>query len=283
MSKKKNNNYNTPWRKSASAIYKKAVDGRIYGTFEVEMDPVLDYIKRNKEKGTRITITQIAMAAIGRAIAIDIPDVNVYIKRGNVIKRDNVGVFTAVMKSGSSEMGGFVLRNIEDKGIFDITKEMDERVAKSKQANHEEGATQSKNILASLGWPLRNWVYNFVHWWHIILGKELKAMNISHDSFGSAMVTNIGHHDLQFGFPALLPIANIPFIIALGKIEDKPVVRDGEIVIRKIMPTAATLDHRIFDGSQGGLLAAAVRRYLLDPACLEIPAAEILKKQEEEK
>jgi pyruvate dehydrogenase E2 component (dihydrolipoamide acetyltransferase) len=274
---KKNNSYNTPWRKSATAIYKKSVDGRIYGTFEVEMDPVLDYIKKYKEKGTRITITQIVMAAVGRAIALDIPDVNVYIKRGNVIKRDNVGVFTAVMKSESNEMGGFVLRNIEDKGIFDITKEMDERVEKSKQADHEEGATQSKNILASLGWPLRNLVFNFVRWWHIKLGKEMKAFNIYNDSFGSAMVTNIGHHDLQFGFPALLPIANIPLVVALGKIEDKPVVRDGEIVIRKIMPTAATLDHRIFDGSQSGLLATAVRKYLFDPACLEIPAAEILK------
>ncbi|MCK5817120.1 MAG: 2-oxo acid dehydrogenase subunit E2 [Candidatus Marinimicrobia bacterium] len=276
----KNNSYNTPWRKSATAIYKKAVDGRIYGTFEVEMDPVLDYIKKHKENGTRITITQIAMAAIGRAIALDIPDVNVYVKRGNIVERDNVGIFTAVMKSKSSEMGGFVLRNVEDKGIFDITKEMDERVAKSKHADHEEGATQSKNILASMGWPLRNLVFNFVRWWHIKLGKEMKTFNIYNDSFGSAMVTNIGHHDLQFGFPALLPIANIPLVVALGRIEEKPVVRDGEIVIRKMMPATATLDHRIFDGSQGGLLATAVRKYLLDPACLEVPASEILKSKD---
>ena len=141
------------------------------------------------------------------------------------------GIYTAVMKSDSSEMGGFVLRNIEDKSIFDITKEMDTRVAKSKKADHEEGAAQSKNILASMGWPLRNIVFNFVRWWHIKLGKEMKIFNIYNDSFGSAMVTNIGHHDLQFGFPALLPIANVPLIVALGKIEEKPVVRDGEIVV----------------------------------------------------
>lgn len=279
---KKNNAYNTPWRKTATAIYKKSIDGRIYGTFEVEMDAVMDYIKKYKEKGVRITVTQIAMAAIGRAIALDIPDVNVYVKRGNIVRRDNVGVYTAVMKAGSSEMGGFVLRNVEDKGIFDITKEMDERVAKSKQADHEEGAAKSKNILAAIGWPFRNIIFNFVRWWHIKLGKEMGAFNIHNDSFGSVMVTNIGHHDLQFGFPALLPIANVPFIVALGKIAEKPVVRDGEIVIRKIMPAAATLDHRIFDGSQGGILATAIRRYLSDPACLEIPASEILKQREKE-
>ena len=280
---KKNNNFNTPWRKTATAIYKKSIDGRIYGTFEVEMDAVFNYIKKHKEKGTRITITQIAMAAIGRAIALDIPDVNVFVKRGNIVPRDNVGIYTAVMKAGSSEMGGFVLRHVEDKSIFDITKEMDERVAKSKQADHEEGASKSKNILASIPWPFRNWIFNFARWLHTKMGKEVGVFNLYNDSFGSAMVTNIGHHDLQFGFPALLPIANVPFIVALGKIEEKPVVRNGEIVIRKIMPATATLDHRIFDGSQGGIMATAVRDYLMNPECLEIPAAQIIKQREEEK
>ena len=278
---KKNNAFNTPWRKTATAIYKRSIDGRIYGTFEVEMDAVLNYIKKHKAKGTRITITQIVMAAIGRAITLDIPDVNVYVKRGNIVPRDNVGIYTAVMKANSSEMGGFVLRNVEDKSIFDITKEMDERVAKSKKADHEEGASKSKNILASIPWPLRNWVFNFVRWWHMKLGKELGLFNIYNNSFGSAMVTNIGHHDLQFGFPALMPIANVPFIVALGKIEEKAVVRDGEIVIRKMMPATATLDHRIFDGSQGGIMATAVKNYLLDPACLEIPASKVKKDKEE--
>ena len=115
------------------------------------------------------------------------------------------------------------------------------------------------------------------------MGGEIKGMGVTHDAFGSAMVTNIGHHDLQFGFPAMMPIANIPMVIALGRIEEKPVVRDGEIVIRKIMPAAATLDHRIFDGSQGGILATSIRQYLMNPEILEIPASEILKKEQETK
>ncbi|MCK4812695.1 MAG: 2-oxo acid dehydrogenase subunit E2 [Candidatus Marinimicrobia bacterium] len=280
MRKKINLEYNTPWRKSATAIYKKAVDGRVYGTFEVEMDAVLDFIKEQKAKGIRITVTQIAIAAIGRAIALDIPDVNAYISRGNIYARENVGIFTAVSKGGKNEMGGFVLRNIEHKSIFDITKEMADRVEHSRKKGNEEGALKKKNLLASLPWPFRNWLLNFARWWTQIMGNELKSLNLKYDSFGSAMVTNIGTHDLQFGFPALLPISNIPLIVAIGKIEEKAVVRDGEIVIRKMMPAAATLDHRIFDGAQGGILATSVRKYLLDPKCFLIPAAEVLKERE---
>ena len=263
---------NTPWRKTATALYKRSVDGRIYGTFEVPMDAVMDYIKKKKEEGIRITITQIAVAALGRAIALDIPDVNVFVKRGNIIARDDVSIYTTVIKAESKEMTGIVIDDLENKTIFDIKKDMDERVAKSKKASHEEGVSNSKNILASIPWPLRNLVLNFVRWWHIELGKDLKAFKLTRKSFGSMMVTNIGHHDLQFGFPALTPIANIPGIIALGRVQDKPVVRDGEIVIGKIMPVTATLDHRIFDGSQGGVLASAINRYLADPVCLETPA-----------
>ncbi len=278
MRKKASLRYNTPWRRTATAIYKKSVDGRLYGTFEVEMDAALNYIREQKKKGMRITITQITMAAIARAIALDIPDVNAYISRGKIYARDHVSLYTAVNKGGKNEMSGFVLRDIEHKSIFDISNEMDERVEKSRDKNYDEGAAAKKNLLASLPWPFRNWLFSFVHWWHITMGNEFKSMNISHRSFGSAMVTNIGTHDLQYGFPALMPIANIPLIIAIGKIEDKPVVRNGEIVIRKIMPGSATLDHRLFDGAQGGILASAVRKYLTDPECLETPASEILKK-----
>ncbi|MDX9778392.1 MAG: 2-oxo acid dehydrogenase subunit E2 [bacterium] len=278
MSRKVDLKYNTPWRRSATAIYKKAVDGRIYGTFEVEMDPAIKYINKFKEKGTRITITQLVIAAIGRALALDIPDTNAYISRGNIFRRKNVGIFTTVNKGGKNEMGGFVIRNVENKSIFDISKEMDERVEKAREHGNDEGAAQKKNLLAALPWPLRDWLFAFARWWHIILGKELKSLNLTYDAFGSAMVTNIGTHDLQFGFPALMPIANIPLVIAIGKIEERPVVRDGEIVIRSIMPVAATLDHRLFDGAQGGILATAARGYILKPECMEIPAAEFMDK-----
>ncbi len=276
MKKNVKNIVNTPWRKTATALYKRSVDGRVYGTFEVPMDAVVEYIKKKKEEGIRITITQIAIAALGRAIALDIPDVNVYVKRGNIIARDDVSIYTTVIKAESKEMSGIVIEDLEDKTIFDIKKDMDERVAKSKKSSHEEGVGNSKNVLASIPWPLRNLVLNIVRWWHVEMGKDLKAFKLTKKSFGSVMVTNIGHHDLQFGFPALTPIANIPAVIALGRVQDKPVVRDGKIVIGKVMPVTATLDHRIFDGSQGGVLASAVNQYLADPKCLETAPREMM-------
>ena len=67
---------------------------------------------------------------------------------------------------------------------------------------------------------------------------------------------------------ALLPAAKVPAVIVLGKIEEKPVVRKGEITTRMIMPMTGTFDHRIVDGAQIGRLARGIKRNLRKPEWL---------------
>jgi len=69
----------------------------------------------------------------------------------------------------------------------------------------------------------------------------------------------------------IFPIACTP-----GKIEEKPVVRDGEIVVRTILPLTGTFDHRIVDGAQIGKLARGIKRNFRKPEWLdEVPSAEL--------
>lgn len=53
---------------------------------------------------------------------------------------------------------------------------------------------------------------------------------------------------------------------------DEPVVRDGEIVVRKVLTIAATIDHRFMDGTQGAVLAQTVRKYFANPELLDAKA-----------
>ena len=62
----------------------------------------------------------------------------------------------------------------------------------------------------------------------------------------------------------------------MGKMEQKPVVRDGEIVIRTMLPLTGTFDHRIVDGMQIGKLGRAIHRNFARPAWLdEVPEKEL--------
>jgi pyruvate dehydrogenase E2 component (dihydrolipoamide acetyltransferase) len=63
------------------------------------------------------------------------------------------------------------------------------------------------------------------------------------------------------------PIVNHPevAILSLGRIADRPVVRDGEIVVRPVGYAALTFDHRVVDGARAAEFGLAVLRRLEEP------------------
>lgn len=66
------------------------------------------------------------------------------------------------------------------------------------------------------------------------------------------------------------PILNEPeaAILGVGSIEDRPVVRDGQIVVRPIMTYSLTYDHRVINGFGGEQFLRTIRRFLENPSLL---------------
>jgi pyruvate dehydrogenase E2 component (dihydrolipoamide acetyltransferase) len=80
---------------------------------------------------------------------------------------------------------------------------------------------------------------------------------------GTFTITNIG----PLGGTALIPAINYPevAILGMGKVQQKPVVRDGQIVIRTILPLTLAFDHRIADGADAARFVTEMVRQLSDP------------------
>jgi 2-oxoglutarate dehydrogenase E2 component (dihydrolipoamide succinyltransferase) len=83
---------------------------------------------------------------------------------------------------------------------------------------------------------------------------------------GTFTITNGG----VFGSLLSTPILNMPQVAILGmhKIQERPVVVDGQIVIRPMMYLALTYDHRIVDGRESVQFLVAIKEALEDPARL---------------
>ena len=66
------------------------------------------------------------------------------------------------------------------------------------------------------------------------------------------------------------PIINHPEVSILGvhKAREMPVVRDGKIVIRRIMNLSSAFDHRVVDGADGASLIQHLKRMLENPALI---------------
>jgi pyruvate dehydrogenase E2 component (dihydrolipoamide acetyltransferase) len=54
-------------------------------------------------------------------------------------------------------------------------------------------------------------------------------------------------------------------ILGIGRIEEKPVVRDGKVVIRRILPLSLSFDHRVVDGAEAARFLQTVIARLEDP------------------
>jgi 2-oxoisovalerate dehydrogenase E2 component (dihydrolipoyl transacylase) len=81
-------------------------------------------------------------------------------------------------------------------------------------------------------------------------------------------VTSLG----RLGGLAATPIINHPevAIVGVNRIDERPVVRGGRVVIRKMMNLSSSFDHRIVDGWEAAAFIAKVKGYLEQPATLFI-------------
>jgi len=100
------------------------------------------------------------------------------------------------------------------------------------------------------------------------LGAKAKANKLTMEDLtgGTFSITNGG----IFGSMMSTPILNPPQAAILGMhgIFDRPVVVNGEIVIRPMMYLALTYDHRIIDGRDAVLFLRTIKEGLEDPSRL---------------
>lgn len=93
-------------------------------------------------------------------------------------------------------------------------------------------------------------------------GREGKLT--SHEMKGSTIsITNIGSAGGMF----FTPIINFPevAILGTGRISEKPVVRDGQIVAAPVMALSLSFDHRIIDGATAQNFLNYIKTLLADP------------------
>ena len=79
-------------------------------------------------------------------------------------------------------------------------------------------------------------------------------------------ITSLG----PLGGVSATPVINRPEVAIIGpnKIVDRPVVRDGQIVIRKMMNLSSSFDHRVIDGAEAAEFIQRLRAVLEQPATI---------------
>ncbi|MEE8340810.1 MAG: 2-oxo acid dehydrogenase subunit E2, partial [Candidatus Neomarinimicrobiota bacterium] len=256
------------WRLVANTIFGPPKDGKLYGTMDIDVSEVEEYIWAQRKAGKKITMTSIVTAAVAQTLAYDTPEINCFIRRGRIIPRDYIDIMVPVLGRGGQSMSSVKIKAAHQKSILEIAMILKKKALDSRQGK-EEDSMESKNTLSKIPWPFRKWIYLIIRFIIYGLGIQIKSLGISEHAFGSTWITNVGTLGLTNSLPALMPAAKLPCLITMGKMEKRPIVINDKIEIRTILPGGAVFDHRIVDGVQIGKFVQGVIRRIQKPELLD--------------
>lgn len=100
-----------------------------------------------------------------------------------------------------------------------------------------------------------------------LVGRARKGKSLPDDLAGGTFtITNLG----MFEVDAFTPIMNPPelAILAVGRILAKPVVREGEVVVRQMVTLSLSFDHRLVDGAPAARFLQRIKQLIEQPYLL---------------
>lgn len=261
--------FNNEWRVTASAIYRKPLDSKMYGSVELDVTELEAFIQKKRKEGLKITLTHFFLLAIARAYRDAVPEMNCFVRRGKIVPRPSVDATLSVLIKDRTQMGSVRLSHADRLSLAEAEAYLTAELKKSRSGD-ENKAMAGKSLVAAIPWPFRSGILHFVQWLTVGMGFNLPGIGLRADSFGSFLLTNIGSVGIDLGYAALMPLSNVSAVFSMGLPQDKPAVVNGEVVPRRMLTLSAVIDHRVADAIHAGHLFRYLKFAIREPQNLEL-------------
>lgn len=220
--------------------------GRHYvrALLEVDVTGALQKIKALRGPGRKVSFLSWFVKVLADTVALHPPVAGAHSGRNRVVSFKDVNVSTVVEKKvdGTAVPLPLVLRAANTKSFYHLDEEIRSAVAQSVQGaeDHVLGGGQSGFFLrlaAAMPQWLRLWIMRA-----FILSRPQRMQ----DMMGTVMVTSLGTVGRVSGW--IIPSSMHPLSIAIGSLNKKPAIHEGEIVKRDILHLTVSIDHDVIDG-----------------------------------
>lgn len=258
----------SPFRKIAIGTWQTAYDPSVYGSLTLRMEEALRYLEAfRRATGKHATVTHLMAKAVA-AMLHSMPDANAILRWNRIYLRKRIGVFFQVSMedavTGEIDLSGTLIQDPQQKSLAEIVDEFTEAVTRIR-ARKDKNLESTRGVFRHVPYAILNRLLKVISFIGYTLNLDMTWMGLPRDPFGSIMITNIGSLGLEEAYVPLVPYSRVPLLVALGGVEDAPVVEDGKIVCGKIMRVCATFDHRILDGSHAAKMARTLRQWMEHP------------------
>jgi pyruvate/2-oxoglutarate dehydrogenase complex dihydrolipoamide acyltransferase (E2) component len=256
------------FRKVAIGTWQAAYDPSVYGTITLRMERALAYVEAFRAAtGKHLTLSHM-MARAAAAVLEEMPDANAILRWNRIYLRKRIGVFFQVAMrdpdTGEIDLSGAVIEDPEQKTLEQIVDEFADKVSKVR-GGKDKKLESSRSMFKRTPFFMLNPLLKLIGFAAYTLNLNLRWAGVPRDPFGSVMITNIGSLGLEQAYVPLVPYSRVPLVVAMGAVEDAPVVQDGEVVVAKVMRVCATFDHRVLDGAHAAFMAKTLRTWMESP------------------
>lgn len=259
----------SPIQKIMPYIMVERNDAQVYYEDRVDIAGMEEYIKQKKSEGVMIGHMDIVVAAIARVIA-EREELNRFVMNKQIYARKNITVSLALKKTLEDSAEETTVKfNIKPTDtIFDVSKQIQEKVALNKEVTTKNSTDKLAQIITSMPRCIVSAIVGIVKFMdkHNIMPKSIIEASPFHTSVfvtnvGSLGIGSIYHHIYNFGTTTMF--------LAMGMKRAHINSKTGEA--QKYISFKFVCDERVCDGLYYARSFLKFRRYLLNPSLLEKP------------
>jgi 2-oxoacid dehydrogenases acyltransferase (catalytic domain) len=225
---------------------------QVHGLVEFDVGQASSQLAESEQL---VSWTGFVIATLARAVALH-PEVNARRAGNRVLYFDRVDVGATVERhlDGGVVLGAVTIRDADRKSCAAISEEL-------RRAKQAQDPAPTRNGLAArtarLPGPIRRSALR-------LAGTRPRVAA----RFGPAVaVTSLGMFARGGGWA--IPLAPLTVLATVGGVVDRPVVREGRIVVRPMLPLTLSFDHGVVDGAPAARFVETLRELTETAAALE--------------
>ncbi len=254
-----------PYRRLMFFIMRTRNESMVYYDDAIIADGILDYLARAKEE-FGVDLTHIVVGAMNITLAEN-PTMNRFVVGRRMYQRKHREL-TFSMKRKAMERKAklaVVKMQMEDGETFralcaringSITHQ------RSGKRTHADKEYQLFDFFPRTGLRFFTWVFLALDYVNLLPYAFTKEDGL----YTSCVIANLGSLGMKPAYHHLYEWGTSSLFVMVGHIEERAVVENGEIVIRKILPTRYSYDERIDDGLSAAYGMQTLKRVLENPA-----------------
>ncbi len=241
-------------------------------TVYVPYDNIHKYVLDARKRGYRISHMAVIMAAYVRVVS-EYPELNRFVVNSKIYAHNDLTAGMVVLRPDGADPTMSKMKFDLYDTIFDVNNRIDSFVEQNNKLDSQNDSDRIFKKLLAVPTLVRIGMA-IIRFCDKQFGLPRWLVDVS-PFHNSMVITNLASIRTNYIFHHIYNFGTTSAVIAMGNNEDKPVMENGQVVLKKMMPMGITMDERIACGVEYAKAFARLEHYCKNPTLLEVPPEDV--------